>query len=183
MTELAATIRPARPRDAAAIARVHVETWRAAYPGLVPDAYLVGMSEERQRANWRHWLAQRSGSVLVAEAPARAGLEIVGFGSCGELRSADLPYKGEIYTLYVTDDWQGRGIGRRLLGGLFESLVRRDLPDALLWVLANNPSRFFYEAVGGSRVAERRETFAGELLQETAYLWPDLKFWLEATAS
>jgi hypothetical protein len=78
---------------------------------------------------------------------------------------------------------EGRTLGRRLLGGLFESLVRRGVPDALLWVLANNPSRFFYEAMGGSRVAVRRESFAGEVLDETAYLWPDLQFWLEAASS
>jgi len=32
-------IRAATPDDAAAIARVQVETWRAAYVGIVPDAW------------------------------------------------------------------------------------------------------------------------------------------------
>ncbi|HNI60392.1 MAG TPA: GNAT family N-acetyltransferase, partial [Pseudomonadota bacterium] len=35
-------VRPAGPDDAEAIARVHVETWRATYRGLVPDHYLLG---------------------------------------------------------------------------------------------------------------------------------------------
>src|SRR3990172_8318677 len=42
-----ATIRPARTSDARGIARVEVETWRDAYPTLVPRAYLVGRLDER----------------------------------------------------------------------------------------------------------------------------------------
>jgi hypothetical protein len=48
----------------------------------------------------------------------------------------------------------------------------------VIWVLSANPARFFYEAVGGSAVAERREAFAGTLLDETGYAWPDLDSWL-----
>lgn len=181
MTELAATIRHARPRDAAAIARVHVETWQTAYPGLVPDRYLVGMTETRQAANWRHWVlsAGTAGSVLVAEAPVGPEPAIVGFGSCGALRASGLPYGGEIFTLYVATDWQGFGIGRRLLGALFDALLRRETSDAALWVLSGNPSRYFYEAMGGQPVAERKEAFAGTMLDETAFAWSDLRGWQE----
>ena len=45
-------------------------------------------------------------------------------------------------------------------------------------MLTANPARFFYEAVGGSAVAERKEAFAGTLLDETGYAWPDLESWL-----
>lgn len=171
-------IRPARPSDAPAIAKVHVETWRATYAGLVPDAYLVGMSEEGQTFVWRKLLARGAGSesVLVAEAPR--GGPVVGFGSYGRARPSGLPYGGEIYTLYVAVDWQSQGIGRRLLAGLFGSLVEAEVPGAFLWVLSGNPTRFFYEAMGGSRAATRQESFAGTLLDETAYAWPDLKAWL-----
>ena len=45
-------IRRAKRDDAAAIGRVHVETWQAAYAGMLPDAMLVGMSDVRQSAWW-----------------------------------------------------------------------------------------------------------------------------------
>ena len=173
------TVREARAEDAAGIAHVHVETWRAAYAGLVPDAYLVGMSEQGQALVWQRLLSSRGReSVLVAEAATANGPRLVGFGSFGRARRGTLPYKGEIYTLYVAGDWQGRGIGRRLLGGMFRAMVRDGLPDAFLWVLSSNPSRFFYEAMGGDRAAIRQEAFAGTLLDETAYAWPDLAGWL-----
>jgi GNAT superfamily N-acetyltransferase len=190
VTGLSAQVRPAVPGDAAVIARVHVETWRASYAGVVPDSYLVAMNEREQRRMWRRQIATRgwAGSVLVAEAPdvpgpARGddeGCQVVGFGSCGVLRGTNLPFKAEIYTLYVAGDWQGRGIGRSLLAGLFQSLLRSGLPSAYLWVLSRNPSRFFYEAMGGARVAERQERFAGSWLEETAYGWSDLRRWLAA---
>ncbi len=78
----------------------------------------------------------------------------------------------------MAGDWQGRGLGRRLLGGMFRAMAGDGLPDAYLWVLASNPSRFFYEAMGGERAAKRQEAFAGTLLDETAYAWPDLEAWL-----
>jgi ribosomal protein S18 acetylase RimI-like enzyme len=176
------TLRPARPADAPGIARVHVETWRNAYAGLVPEAYLVGMTEARQTALWSAVIGRAGGreapreEVLVAETDGgRAAARIVGFGSCGPSR--DPAFAGEIYTLYVAGDWQGRGVGRALLGGLFERLRRARLKDAVIWVLSGNPSRFFYEAMGGRRVAERREAFAGTQLETTAYAWSDLAVW------
>lgn len=176
-------IRPARAGDAAAIAKVHVETWRAAYAGLVPNAYLVRMTESGQAFTWRKLLGrpEETHSVLVAEAPIsgpRGPKRIVGFGSCGPQRGRSLEYDGEVFTLYVAEDWQGQGIGKLLLGSLFRRLREQGVHSSVLWVLAANPSRFFYEAMGGQRVAERTEDFAGEQLRQTAYAWADLSAWL-----
>jgi hypothetical protein len=53
----------------------------------------------------------------------------------------------------------------------------------MVWVLAANPARFFYEAMGGARAGERLEEFAGTQLEELAYGWPDLESWLAQTKS
>ena len=169
-----ATIRPATPRDADVIARIHVETWRAAYAGIIPDAYLVSMDLARQRRSWRQTLQARGHKhrALVAE---QANGEIVGFASCGPARRDALPrnspYDGEVYTLYVALDHQGHGHGRRLLDACFDTLRDQDKTAAILWVLAANPARFFYEARGGRKVAERIESFAGAALEELAFGW------------
>jgi ribosomal protein S18 acetylase RimI-like enzyme len=174
------SLRPARPADAVAIAKVHVETWRAAYAGIVPDAYLVSMTEAKQALQWnktiRHAVAPEA--VLAAESADIPGGRIVGFGSCGRARGQ--PGSGEVFTLYVAPDWQGRGIGRLLLEGLFTRLQGGGLSRAVIWVLDANPARFFYEAQGGRRVAERKERFAGVELAEAGYAWSDLGAWLAA---
>ena len=47
--------------------------------------------------------------------------------------------------------------------------------EAIIWVLSANPSRFFYEAMGGTRVGEREERLWGTVVNEIAYGWSDLK--------
>ena len=45
-------IREASPRDAAAIARVHVDSWRTTYAGIVPADYLANLSYTRREQFW-----------------------------------------------------------------------------------------------------------------------------------
>ena len=172
------TIRLAKAGDAAGIAKVGVQTWRDTYAGLVPDDYLLRMTEARQAVQWDALVRRPRGAdaVLVAEAASPAGRKIIAYGSCGRSRGSLMA--GEVFTLYVASDWQNRGIGQRLLFGLFKSMVGRNLNDSVIWVLSGNPSRYFYEVMGGKRLAERKEKFAGTMLDETAYAWPDLHAWL-----
>jgi hypothetical protein len=61
------TIRPARPGDETAIARVHVDSWRTTYRGIMPDDVLAGQSVERRE---RQWTQSR---VPVGEKPETMG--------------------------------------------------------------------------------------------------------------
>lgn len=68
MTLMASTpgIRAATEHDAAAIARVQVESWKATYRGIVLDALLAGLNVEERAARWREIL--KSGTyIFVAE--------------------------------------------------------------------------------------------------------------------
>ena len=166
-------IRSANPGDAGAIAGVYVDTWRDAYPTMVPDAVLVGMSLRRQRAYWSQALVRRGSEAVMVAEHSDAG--IVGFGSCGPARTATLPYRGEVHTLYVLADFRGAGTGAGLLRGLFGALTERGYSSALVWVLADNPARYFYAAMGGVVVAERDEALWGKTVRQAAYGWTDLK--------
>jgi len=172
MSAVTATVRPARPADAEAVARIYVETWRSAYPGILPDQVLIGMSQDRQEATWRAILSERGGqSAFVAECGA-AG--VVGFATAGPARVGPAGYRGEVYTLYVLEDHQGRGLGRRLLSASLAALHARRLGPALVWVLGANPARFFYEAMGGRPLAQRTARMGGAEHEELAYGWADL---------
>ena len=118
--------------------------------------------------------------VIVA---AEADQGVIGFISFGLARHGDRPLGfvgardakvGEIYTLYVQPDFHERGIGRRLLAAAFAAMVERDYGCGFLWVLRDNPSRYFYERVGGKAVAERREPLWGSMVDQVCYGWPDL---------
>lgn len=165
-------IRPAVEADVPAIARVDVETWRATYAGMLPDHLLLGLSERQRATAWSRFIAHRPGDSLIAVEP---GQGVVGFGSCGLQRNPDLPYAGEIFTLYVTPDFQGRNIGRQLLLSLFARLVRVGRNSTVIWVLKDNPARFFYERLGGRLAATRRfEMGRGVKVEAVGYAWGDL---------
>jgi len=100
---------------------------------------------------------------------------VIGFASAGRARLPQLAFAGEVYTLYVLPEHQDQGVGRHLLTALFAALVARGIDSAFLWVLAENPSRFFYETMGGKRIAERDEMLWNTTLHEVAYGWSNLK--------
>ena len=148
-------------------AHAHVEAWREAYAGLVPDAVLAALDPHERAAMWRDALA-KGGAVQLAE---RDG-GIVGFASSGPQRDASLPYSGEIYALYVLQAAQRQGIGRALMSGTrTRSAGAGARQSAVLWVMEGNTrSARFYEALGGREVA-RREQQPRRLQRNRRRLW------------
>ena len=173
------TIRPARPAEAGAIARLDVETWRTTYAGVLSARYLVGLSRQRREFTWRMAILREPRDVRVA---VDAGDMIRGFGSCGPSRS-EPHFPGEVFTLYVAPDFQNQGIGRRLLIALFRRLVASGLDAAIVWVLRDNPARFFYERVGGRMVSHKPIPVGGAAVEALAYGWPDLPAYLASVSN
>jgi ribosomal protein S18 acetylase RimI-like enzyme len=162
-------VRPARRADAAGIAAVHVAAWRSAYAGLLPADYLANLSIVRQAAQHHAGIVAGRG-VLVAEAASR----IVGFCTVGRPRTPGLA-DGEIETLYVEDDWREQGLGRQLLHSGAARLAESGCRSLFLWVLRDNPSRWFYERLGGRATAQATTQVAGRPFWQTAYLWDPIE--------
>ena len=158
-------VRRAAPADVAAIGAVHVAAWRSAYPSILPDAYLARLSAVRQA---RHYEAAiRMGAIVhVAIGDGR----VVGFATAGRARGTRLA-DGEIETLYVLDDWRERGLGRALMHASAASLAAAGCRDAFLWVLRDNPSRWFYTRLGGRQAVEGMVHVAGRAVPQTAFVW------------
>lgn len=172
-------IRAARSADARGIAKLDVETWRTTYAGMLSTPYLVGLSPRRRELGWRGVIQREPRDVRVA---VEAGGAILGFGSCGPNRG-DRFFSGEVFTLYVAPDWQNQGIGRRLLIAMFRRLVAAGRRSAIVWVLRDNPSRFFYERLGAQQVSHKRLAVGGAAVDAVAYGWHDLPGYLAAVSS
>jgi ribosomal protein S18 acetylase RimI-like enzyme len=197
-------VRRARPSDAIAIAAVHVAAWRSAYPGILPDTYLANLSVSRQAAYYDAAIHGATG-VFVATAsgpdlppgptpgsgPAAvegsgSGPRIIGFGTAGRARpSGEIGGRrlgeGEIETLYVLDDWRECGIGRRLMHAAAAHLAESGCRSVFLWVLRDNPSRWFYQRLGGKPAAEAAIQFAGRQVVQTAFVWDPIERLLAAS--
>ena len=166
-------IRKARPRDAEAIAKVHVASWQTTYAGILPASYLSSLSWQQRSDYWQDVLAATDAphGVYVAEEPED---NVVGFADGGPERSGDPVYTGELYAIYLLNHSQRQGIGRALTGAIVRELLQRGLSSMLVWVLAANPSCAFYERLGGLRIREHQSMTGGIPLGEVAYGWRDI---------
>jgi hypothetical protein len=100
-------IRPGTPEDADGAARVHVETWQAAYAHALPVDQLAALTVDQRAPGWR-----RSPPTFVAEEAA----VIVGFIDVGASRDEDAD--AELFSLYVhPDSWGHRSRTRADRGG------------------------------------------------------------------
>ena len=144
-------IRSARPEDALRIATIHVEAWRAAYRGIVPDEYLRSLSIEKRHANWQQFLEAGHPLTWVAE----EGDTAVGWISAAASRDADASQStGEIWAVYIDPSHWGEGAGRALCDAAEQELRRRGSTEVTLWVLKDNQRALgFYRSNGFFRDA------------------------------
>ena len=142
-------VRTATSSDAPGIAHIHVETWRAAYRGQIPDAVLDVLDVERRTVFWRERIVQEQGSVFVAD----EGCGITGFCDLIPSRDKDADPRvvAEIAAIYILPEHWRTGTGRTLCLSALAEARRRGYVTLTLWVLAtNSAARHFYEAMGFS---------------------------------
>ena len=164
------TVRLAGAADADEIGRIQVETWRAAYTGLIPDEAVAAFDVAARQRLWREGLARppRPGSATFVVEDSG---EVVGFASVGAARDVEMEREAELYAIYLHPSRWDRGIGRTLLQRAEESMRSSGFREAVLWVLAGNErgERFYraagWEHDGGSKV----DQFQGADVTELRY--------------
>ncbi|MEM7262123.1 MAG: GNAT family N-acetyltransferase [Planctomycetota bacterium] len=166
-------VRVATVEDARAIARVHVESWRTTYAGLLPESYLEALTVEEKATFWRAVIADRCETALFVAVETDG--EVIGFASGGLDREDNRPDSAELYTIYLFADRQRQGAGRALFVALARELIDRGYQRLRLWVVAANAdARRFYRGLGGVTVGQKVMTLAGVDLDKIAYRWDDL---------
>ena len=133
-----------RLADAEELASVHVQAWREAYVGLLPERFYDDAARERRRVMWSGLLAGADVGERIRV--ARREGRIVGFVARGPAadHQGHRPQRDEqLYALYVLSSCYGHGVGQALLD---EALSDR---PAQLWVAKDNArARRFYEKNG-----------------------------------
>jgi GNAT superfamily N-acetyltransferase len=145
-------IRHGTPADSYGIAKVHVDTWKETYRGLMPDHVLDGLSyqvkAEEYEAQLKNMGATSANSCLfVAENYQN---EIVGFSMGGLAINDPLPgFTGELYHIYLLEKYRARGAGKNLFLEVQCWLSERNHKNMFLWALKDLPHIRFYQAMGG----------------------------------
>lgn len=169
----AATIRPATPADAPAIAQVRVDAWRATYRGMIPEAYLAAMKVEESTALWDKVLtaAPNSTNTFVAEVEGR----VTGFASGHMLPEPKHGMNAELAAVYLVRGAQRAGTGRLLVAAVAAAQQAHGATGLIVWVIAGNKAaRAFYEALGADLLIEQPFTWDGMDLVEAGYGFADL---------
>jgi GNAT superfamily N-acetyltransferase len=163
------TVRPAVPQDVAAVAAVHVRSWRWAYAGLLPDDLLAGLRAEDRVPQWQRRVESDDPdrTLLLADLDGA----VVGFVAVGAGREpVGGPGVGELMAIYLVPEVAGTGTGRALHDAGTAWLVDRGFTLARLWVLTSNSrARGFYERMGWRHDGRTRVETIGVELEETRY--------------
>lgn len=170
-------VRDATIDDADAIATAHIDGWRIAYRGLLPDAYLDAAEfATLRRDRWQAWTWQTlpESQLFVVTTDKR----VVGFCHAGPERpqencidsSTGAPAppptgktRGEVYSFYLHPSAWGSGCAGALMSRCESFLRDEGFTSAMLWVMRDNPrARAFYEKAGWQVTGrESRYTPAG----------------------
>lgn len=155
------TIREARQDEVAALAALHVATFKEAH------GQRGAPSAELREAQWRAAFERDTNwFCFVAEA---AGGALVGFAK-GTLHDGGVPgFEGELDKIYVLRAWHRSGIGRALVEHVARRFLAQGVGSMLLFGDAGNPSNGFYERLGAERLHSREGEFHG------GYGWRDLR--------
>lgn len=164
-------IRQATTADIPDMARVHVDSWRETYAGIVPDEYLARLSYTDRAQNWEKGFA-------AAKPPWQTHVltengAIKGFVTAGAAREAEYGLTGELYAIYLLRSVQGGGWGRRLFKTAQNRLIEQGVRDMYLWVLADNPTLGFYRHMGGVEIGRKMLNIGGKELEEIALCWKE----------
>jgi uncharacterized cupin superfamily protein/ribosomal protein S18 acetylase RimI-like enzyme len=139
-------IRPAIPFDEAAIAGLHIESWRQGYRGVLPDAYLDGPMEGEMRDKWHHRLSQPQPGWLVLVST----IDDAFAGFFASFPDPDDTGRDLIDNLHVMPGLRSHGIGAALMREGADRLAAMGRGCAILRVVEGNAgARAFYRDLGG----------------------------------
>jgi ribosomal protein S18 acetylase RimI-like enzyme len=140
-------IRRAKLDDAHALAKIHIDSWRSAYCGIVPKEHLAKMDYDQGAQRFQEAFAANLEETYLAEENG----EVFGFLTLGDCRDSDIEHEttGEIWGIYLAPQHWRKGIGRILFREGETLLKSRGYAHAVLWVFeANKQAREFFETMG-----------------------------------
>lgn len=160
--------RNAEPKDALAVAQVHVRSWQSGYRGLMPAEYLESLSPEERAAKYEFESTDPSKPHTIV---ASEGQGVLGFVTAMPSITADRIGFGEICALYVDPDMWGKGIGVGLIRSGRRYLSELGFNAAELWVLEGNvrATRFYERDRWAPDGAFRTITAWGVTVNESRY--------------
>ncbi|WP_229069346.1 GNAT family N-acetyltransferase [Actinoplanes sp. DH11] len=169
-------VRPARPEDAAEIARIQLTTWRTAYRRMFPAHVLANLDESYLARGWTEAITAPPSArhrVLIAVEQGETTKTVVGFAAAGPadehaLAPSEKPLADDVAAitdLLVEPRWGRRGHGSRLLAAAVDHWREDGFGSAVAWAYeSDDVMRKFLESTGWAQDGASRALDVDDLL-------------------
>ena len=162
-------IRQANVNDAKDILDINISSWKDTYKNIFPDDFLDNLcnTEEEYNKSLNNIIEKitDNNNYLVSLYKDR----IVGFVNYGPSKKNKYIKYGEIYALYVDNNYIKKGIGGMLLKKA-TSLLKNNHNNIIVSCLKKNPANTFYEKMGCKKIGETTFDLNNKKYKENVYL-------------
>lgn len=100
--------------------------------------------------------------------------KIVGFVSYGKNRDIEADNSGEVYAIYILEEFHKKGLGKKMISYVKNDLKEKGYTSLVIWTLEENPNKKFYEKLGGKEFSNRQIDIFGQKLKEIGYLYENI---------
>ncbi|MBR3133960.1 MAG: GNAT family N-acetyltransferase [Clostridia bacterium] len=165
-------IRKGVKQDAKGVVEVNTYTWLTTYKGIMPEEVLKNrVKTMEQRIPKVEKSIIEDDNLYVAVDDER----VVGIITYGKSRNEKYLDSGEVYSIYVLDEYQGLGLGKKLFLTGINELIDKGYNSMIVDVVDGNKTIHFYEKFGGENVEDRIDEFGTSKITEHIMFFNDLK--------
>lgn len=165
-------IRNATLKDCSGIAKTQVDSYRTAYAGLFPIAYLEHFTYEEQEQDWIELLSSDTNDILLVAISEEN--QVIGYVLARAQPDIFPGFDAEIIAMHVRQPFQKKGVGKALLDNAIKGLKTSDCKSVMLWTLRENRARQWYEKLGGQLIGEKNYEVDDWTINEVAYGWKEI---------
>ena len=127
-------IRPVTSQDLGSLVTIFRACWNVSYRDLISEAVRDAMDVEAATKLLTNAVNPNPGRYTLIATEWEAGLGFASFGSDPEDAT-----RGHLYSLYVSPESAGKGVGFELLNEVISELGKIGKPEITLWVFKENP--------------------------------------------
>lgn len=160
-------IRPVESIDLGSLVTIFRACWNISYRNLISAEVREAMDLETATKLLANAVNPNPGRYTFIATEAESGLGFASFGS----DSDDLT-KGHLFSLYVSPESAGKGVGSKLLNEVISELGKIGKPEITLWVFKENPTaiglyrKFGFSETGREKTDERWQIPQIEMLRK-----------------
>ena len=151
-----------KEEDIEQVAKILIDSWRIAYKDIIDETFLQNLCLEEKIEKLKKEYKVKE-YTIARDKEINEIIGVTRFGKRLDELDRFIEYDGEIYALYVKPELLRKKIGSKLLLYAKERLKEQGSHKMIIWCLKENqPSRKFYESMGGIWLGEKMRNIGGK---------------------